>query len=56
MKEGQRIAVRRDHATVALARVTQVKPDLTIALLIPGSWSDDKAEIRIDDEVALLDR
>jgi len=56
VKEGQRLAVRRDHATVALARVTQVKPDLTIALLIPGTWSDDKAEIRVDDEVALIDR
>lgn len=54
VKEGQRLAVRRDHATIAVARVTKVSPDLTIALLIPGTWHDDQAEIRVDDEVAVL--
>jgi hypothetical protein len=55
VKEGQRLAVRRDHATLALARVTKTGPDLTIALLIPGTWSDETAQIHADDEVALVD-
>jgi len=54
VKEGRRVALRRGDLTLAVARVTSVKPDLTIALLIPGSWHDDTTEIRLDDAVTLL--
>lgn len=54
VSEGRRVAVRRGAVTIAVARVTSVTPDLTIALLIPGSWHDDQAEIRVDDQVVLL--
>ena len=54
VKEGNRLAIRRGDMTLAVARVTSVKPDLTIALLIPGTWHDDTTEIRLDDAVTLL--
>lgn len=54
VKEGNRVAIRRGDITLAVARVTSVKPDLTIALLIPGTWHDDATEIRLDDAVTLL--
>jgi hypothetical protein len=56
IKEGQRVAVRRKHATIALARIGQVKPELTFALLILGTWSDGTGEIHVDDEIALVDQ
>jgi hypothetical protein len=55
VREGQRLAIRRDHATIVLARVTQVKDELTVALLIPGTWQNDQVEVRVDDEAALID-
>lgn len=51
---GRRLAIRRGDMTIAVARVSAVKPDLTIALLIPGTWHDDQAEIRVNDAVVLL--
>lgn len=55
IKAGDRVAVRRDDASLVLVRVSQVKPDLTIALIIPGTWASDQSEIRLDDAVAVID-
>lgn len=49
LREGQRLAISRDGATLVLARASQIRDDLTIALLIPGTWHGDDREIRIGD-------
>lgn len=54
IREGQRLAITRAGATLVLARASQVRDDLTIALLIPTTWTGDDREIRVGDTAAVL--
>lgn len=54
VREGQRLAITRGGATLVLARASQVRDDLTIALLIPTTWTGDDREIRVGDTAAVL--
>ncbi len=47
--EGVRFAIQRDNATLVLARANSVKDEMTIALIIPGTWSSDKIELKVGD-------
>jgi hypothetical protein len=55
VREGQRFAIQRDHATVVMARANQVKDDMTIALLIPGTWHSTTKEIGVGDVAVVID-
>jgi cell shape-determining protein MreC len=55
IKEGDRFAIQRQGATRVLARASQVKDDMTIALIIPGTWTNDQAEIAQDDVAVSVD-
>ncbi len=54
VREGQRLAITRGGATIVLARASQIRDDLTIALLIPTTWTGDDREIRVGDTAAVL--
>jgi hypothetical protein len=53
IREGQRCSVTRNGATVVLARVNSVKDDMSIALLIPGTWVAVDSEIAAGDGVQM---
>lgn len=54
VREGQRIAITRDGATIVLARANQVRDDMTIALLIPSTWHGDTKEIKVGDVAIVI--
>ena len=55
VKEGDRFAIQRQGATRVLARASKVSEDMTIALIIPGTWTDERAEIDQDDVAVSVD-
>ena len=55
VKEGDRFAIQRQGATRVLARASKVSEDMTIALIIPGTWTDERAEIAQDDTAVSVD-
>ena len=55
VKEGDRFAIQRKGATRVLARASKVSEDMTIALIIPGTWTDGQAEIADGDEAVSVD-
>ena len=55
VKEGDRFAIQRQGATRVLARASKVSEDMTIALIIPGTWTDERAEIVQDDVAVSVD-
>jgi len=54
VREGQRLAITRDGATIVLARANQVRDDMTIALLIPSTWHGDTKEIKVGDVATVI--
>jgi hypothetical protein len=53
--EGDRFAIQREGATRVLARASKVSVDMTIALIIPGTWTDERAEIAEGDAAISVD-
>lgn len=53
--EGDRFAIQRQGATRVLARASKVSEDMTIALIIPGTWTDGQAEIAEGDTAISVD-
>ncbi len=55
VKEGDRFAIQRQGATRVLARANKVTEDMTIAVIIPGTWTNDQSEVAEGDTAISVD-
>lgn len=53
LAEGQDLMLLRGGKPMAKARVSRVKPGLTIALVVPGTWTSEEASVGVDDEASV---